>query len=312
MRADQAKAIPMTRLLAALGHYPHHTKGRDVWFLSPFREEEKPSFKVNTDYNSFYDFGEGAGGNILDFAMRYFQVSSISAALAELDRVGGVRSDPHTLPMFPAEEKKKEPVVAPEVVNSEAETSSGIHLKKVQPLQNRALIQYVQKRGVSPALAGRYVQEAYYTVAGRDRTYFGLAFPNASGGWEVRNAYFQGVIGHKDISLITPSQGDFFEVLVFEGFFDYLSALSYWRVPSLPVPALVLNSVALKDKALEMISENGFTSVRLFLDHDASGQALTQTFLAQDDLNTVDESRIYEGYKDFNAMWMRKTQRERA
>ena len=74
----------------------------------------------------------------------------------------------------------------------------------MQPLQNKALIQYLEQRAIPADVARPYLQEAYYTVAGRDRTYFALAFPNQTGGYELRNPYFQGVAGSKDISLILP------------------------------------------------------------------------------------------------------------
>lgn len=300
MRTDQAKAIPLERLLAALGHAPQPGKGRDLWYASPFRQESQASFKVNTEWNSWYDFGEGKGGNLLDFVMAYFRLGSIREALAELDRMEGLRGSSAPLPLFPsAPVATPEPMVAPLLETRPSIPSvPKIAIKKVQPLQNKALIQYLEQRAIPTAVARPYVQEAYYTVAGRDRTYFALAFPNQNGGYELRNPHFQAVAGSKDISLILPDTRDLFEVVVFEGFMDFLSARVHWKA-ALP-PALVLNSVALKDKAVAAIRAYGFTDMRLYLDRDDSGRRLTREFQALEGLTVVDASGVYDGFKDFN------------
>ena len=313
MRADQAKAIPMQDLLAALGHTPAHQQGHDLWYRSPFREESQPSFKVNTQFNSWYDFGEGKGGNIIAFAQAYFHLGDkdVSGALREIEHVMG--SAPRRAavaagqaPLFPdpVVDASPAPVPAPA-----ARPASGITLKKIQPLQNKALLQYLEKRAIPADVARPYLQEAYYTVAGRDRTYFALAFPNQAGGYELRNPYFQGVAGSKDISLVLPDLPELFEVVVFEGFMDFLSARAQWR-DALP-PALVLNSVALKDKAVAAIQEHGFSHVRLYLDRDASGRKLTGEFQALEGLTVVDASGVYDGFKDFNEWLIRARQHEK-
>jgi hypothetical protein len=46
--------------------------------LCPFHSEKTPSFKVYN--NSFYCFGCGAGGTVVDFVMRTFNLSNIDAA----------------------------------------------------------------------------------------------------------------------------------------------------------------------------------------------------------------------------------------
>ena len=308
MRVDQAKAIPLTRLLSALGHEPHHTKGQDVWYLSPFREETKPSFKVNTRFtSSWYDFGLGKGGNILDFVMQYYGLSGISEALAELDRIPGIRGSDAPLPLFPSESATAvdtAPANAPLTsVTPDSPPHSGITVKKVQALQNKALIQYLERRAIKPEVAREYVQEAYYTVAGRDRTYFAVAFKNDLGALELNNPYFKGVTGAKAVSTLSEGKnGD--SVLVFEGFMDFLSILCDDPVMQV-YPAIVLNSVALKEAAREQIGEMNVSRVALYLDNDASGRATTQWFREHLDGKTVtDQAVYYKDFKDVNAWFM--------
>lgn len=47
-------------------------KNGEYWALSPLKEEETPSFSVNTDLNRFYDFSSGKGGNVLTFIKCYY------------------------------------------------------------------------------------------------------------------------------------------------------------------------------------------------------------------------------------------------
>jgi len=49
-------------------------KGDELWGLSPFKDENTPSFSVCPDKGCWYDFSAGFGGNLIDFVMRYHQV----------------------------------------------------------------------------------------------------------------------------------------------------------------------------------------------------------------------------------------------
>lgn len=62
MNIQEAKAIPLPEFLAQLGFQPAYVRGKDVWYTSPLRPNERtPSFKVNLQGNLWYDFGHGAG-----------------------------------------------------------------------------------------------------------------------------------------------------------------------------------------------------------------------------------------------------------
>ena len=85
---------------------------------------------------------------------------------------------------------------------------------------------------------------------------FAIAFPNISGGYEIRNRYFKGCIAPKEISHIRQSGEQRNTCFVFEGFMDYLSFLTL-RLESCPQcpdfdrqDYMVLNSVANVSKAL--------------------------------------------------------------
>ena len=92
----------------------------------------------------------------------------------------------------------------------------------------------------------------------RDR-YFAIAFPNGSGGFEVRNRYFKGCIAPKEIAHIRQSGKARNTCYVVEGFMDYLSFLTLRQESCPNYPELdgqdyiVLNSVSNVNKVLYQV-----------------------------------------------------------
>ena len=72
---EEVKNTDMVDYLSSLGFKPSKVTRNDYWYLSPFREETTPSFKVNRNMNRWYDFGDGKGGNIIDFGILYHNCS---------------------------------------------------------------------------------------------------------------------------------------------------------------------------------------------------------------------------------------------
>jgi hypothetical protein len=130
-----------------------------------------------------------------------------------------------------------------------------------------------------------------------DESYFALAFANDSGGYELRNPYFKGTLNAKDITVIP---GDRDRVLVFEGFFDFLTAVTM----SAGLPrgtVLVLNSVSTQEKAAERIRDIKPRVVELYRDRDPPGEQLLAFFRqALYDTEIIDQSDRYIGHKDLN------------
>jgi len=62
MNTNEAKQIRIEEYLHTLGYNPVRRQGDSLWYKSPFRDEQEPSFKVNMERNLWYDFGAvGAG-----------------------------------------------------------------------------------------------------------------------------------------------------------------------------------------------------------------------------------------------------------
>lgn len=85
----EIKTIPLAAFLSRLGHEPAARKGTRLWYKSPLRQEQTPSFKVETTLNCWYDFGLGKGGNIIDLATEFV----LSHALHRQQLSGAIGAD---------------------------------------------------------------------------------------------------------------------------------------------------------------------------------------------------------------------------
>lgn len=283
MNAAQAKRVPLRQVLAGLGLNPareNPAKG-ELWYLSPFREEMSPSFKVDEAKNPWYDFGASAGGTVLDFAMVYFR-ADVAEALHRIEGLAGEMLVARR-PVVPASLRPSAPLEA--------------SAPTVRPVASRSLLAYLADRGIPVALAQAQLRELHYRRNGKP--YFALAFPNVAGGYELRNPYFKGSWPPKDISLVPGAEPA--AVAVFEGFMDYLSALACGMLADSPLAVIVLNSASLRDRAVAAIPAE-VRSVELYFDHDPAGRELTAYFQEQlSSLGVVDRSDRYSGHKDLNA-----------
>jgi hypothetical protein len=241
---------------------------------------------VNTEREQWYDFGLGKGGNIIALAAHLYATDHVPYILKRI-----AEQTPHVRPISFSFGKQ-----------SSSEPSFQ-HLEIV-PLSSPALLAYLQGRGINTELAKRECSETRFTHNGK--RYFAIAFPNGSGGFEVRNRYFKGCIAPKDITHIRQQEESKNACYVFEGFMDYLSFLTL-RLESCPQcpdfdrqDYMVLNSVANVSKALYPLGS--YERIHCFFDNDRAGmEALQQIRKEYDNTRHIwDASQIYCGCKDLN------------
>ncbi|HEY1872118.1 MAG TPA: CHC2 zinc finger domain-containing protein, partial [Chitinophagaceae bacterium] len=73
LSVKEVKNTDIVDYLSTLGFKPSKVSRNDYWYISPFRDEKTPSFKVNRNLNRWYDFGDGKGGNLVDFGVQFHQ-----------------------------------------------------------------------------------------------------------------------------------------------------------------------------------------------------------------------------------------------
>ena len=283
----------LNQLFQQLGHKPTATTPTRTTYKSPWNINEKtPSCYIfkNQQWNgqdplrefNYKDNSSGHGGNIFHFVMNYFNISFVEAK-AKITELTG-------------HEPKEQPSHQTQTPSfSSNQQNQPYEIVKTQQLQNRALIDYLTKdRGLTSIDLKRYLSEIYYKID--NKSYFALSFVNDAGGREVRNKYFKGSFGKKDISTIFPNPTDR-RVKIFEGFMDFLSYLQINKTAPLS-NYLILNSASLQEKGLKAI-QGKFEAFELYLDNDNRGDEATQFFL--NNLNNVVDKRVhYKEHKDLN------------
>lgn len=264
--------------MSQLGHEPAARKGTRLWYKSPLRHEQTPSFKVETTLNCWYDFGLGRGGNIIDMATELYQSTDLRHLMRCIANSYPVPSVQTVASSFP-----------------QRHSAPSMERFEVMPLEHRALVAYLQERGIPAHIAKANCKEVHYSINGKP--YFAVAFANVSGGWELRNRYFKGCRRRKDISYLPWARdGPSTECVVFEGFIDYLSALTLDIISE--ADAIMLNSVVNVHKAVPYLK--GYTAINCYLDNDNAGKTALSELAAKYGSAVIDRSTLYSEFNDLN------------
>lgn len=274
----EIKSIPLATFLSQFGHEPAIRKGTRLWYKSPLRQEHTPSFKVETTLNCWYDFGLGRGGNIIDLATEMYQSTDLRYLMRCIADSCPVLSVQTVASSYP-----------------QRHSAPSMERFEVVPLEHRALVAYLQERGISAHIAKANCKEAHYSV--NDKPYFAVAFENVSGGWELRNRYFKGCRGRKDISYLPWARdGPSAECVVFEGFIDYLSALALGIISG--SDTIILNSVVNVNKGVPYLKD--YTTINCYLDNDNAGKTALTELTAVYGSAVIDRSILYSEFNDLN------------
>jgi hypothetical protein len=287
LNCNQARQIPIVEYLANNGIKPAYIKGTQYWYLSPIREENTPSFKVDTRLNAWYDHGSGEGGNLIDLGIRLHHCT-VEELLTRMS-AGNYALSCHRQSVVTAGREKMYPGSP-----SRDTDESPITVREVAPLHSPGLIAYITGRGIDLTSARWYCREVKFNL--KDKTYAAIGFENQSGGYELRNAWFKGSTAPKDITIISPHDNAQAVCLV-EGFMDFLSLQQLRQIPDTPTDIIVLNSVALVGRSIELLS--GYQQVYQYLNHDSAGQAAAEK-LKQAGIHAIDSGGFYRGHNDIN------------
>ena len=291
MEISEIKKIPIERLLSHLGHMPYRGayNQTQLMYLSPFREEKKPSFSVNRRKNVWCDLGTGKGGNVIDLAMQLNGNCTLRKAIEWLEQMSSSFSEEY------------EPFRI--YRNPQRATEADIHSVNVEPLTNPALLSYLLDRGIPVEIGTKYCNEVHYSARGR--TYFGLCFKNILGGIEIRNPYFKGCRGTKAPSVITLEKSTRTRCCcVFEGFMDFLSyqtmleTNTHLIVERTPCDCIVLNSTSILDKAIPFIDVYEFAYC--YFDNDDAGINAYKSLSDSLPGKTINISPHFAEYNDLN------------
>ena len=142
MTYKEANNISIKDYLNSLGIQPVTEKGNYGMYRSPLREDNTPSFKVDYNANLWCDYGTGEGGTLIDLVMKQHGCNAYGA-ICRLEQ-GNTASFSFHGKDLPERDTKRQ-------------AASPIEIRQIQPLQNPALMRYLQERGISPGTAAPYL-----------------------------------------------------------------------------------------------------------------------------------------------------------
>lgn len=278
MNCSNAKKIDLVSYLKKQGWKPVKADQNSVWFLSPFRSENTASFKIDLDKNVWRDFGEGIGGTIIDFIIKYNNCS-VKEAL-------GILSSKN----FSFHQQKEKTTIS---------EKPNYSIKKVTGLSNSNLIDYLNSRKINIEFAKLFLFQIHYSFEPK-KEYYGIGFMNDFGGWEIRNKFFKGCLGKKSIATINNNSD---AICLFESWSDFLSYLTLKKhIPK--ENFIILNSTSMIKKIVELIE--GYSKVKCFFDNDVGGDNAF-SFISQYSTIKIEDCRIhYKAFKDLNEYLIQK------
>ncbi|RZK45076.1 MAG: hypothetical protein EOO61_01370 [Hymenobacter sp.] len=308
MNIAQAKEIPLETILRHLGAEESKASAdrSEIWFKSPLREEKTASFKIDVNRNQWYDHGQGVGGDIIKLVTTCKQMT-VSEALKWIKSTVG---------QLPPQNQIKRTTAQPRAEKQPVPQQADLLLVKEKELTTRALLDYIQRRGIDRELAIKHCQEIHYKSPKVRANLYGIGFKNDAGGHEVRAAIgdFKSVIGHKDITTIYPKQPAA-SLDVFEGYFDYLTRLQMGGIAD-DQAFIVLNTASLAKRGIDQVKNDpalhGVQLVRTWFDNDQRGEEITHEYaLALHESHQIGDMREnYKGpdkegniCKDLNKWW---------
>ena len=268
--ADKERMLsyPILSLLSVNGK---RTDRRGPLYFSPFRDEKVGSFKIDIRRNVWYDHGEGYGGNVFTLAQRLLSLpdsrrGEVWDYLASLDPTITVQD-----------------TLAPATLRES--TSSRIVIDRVKEEMPPFMTRYAESRGIDGRLLRRYCSAVTFHVDGSDKAITAIGFPSGEDGWVLRRATDRkGVPLQKRctasaVTLIGPDgkptrEATHSEVIVFEGFFDFLSWLEDRRITRPFRDVCVLNSVSNTSRAMDFLLSH--SRIVTLLDNDRAGREHTE------------------------------------
>jgi DNA primase len=280
MKIQDLKQYPITDYLQSLGLEPVKSVGKELVYYSPKTNETTPSFFVNPSKNVFFDYSSNENGDVIRL-VQYLQGLDFTTACNHLEKFGssGVNSFQENSFSFCG--------------NEVIEPNNTITITAVKPLQSNSLIAYCESRKIPFHIAYKFLHEVHYSNNGK--RYYSLGFRNDKGGFELRNEKFKGCTHPKTITTFEVPESK--TVYLFEGFFDFLSALAFFGTSKPRNTVVVVNSLSCLPHAKERLKQA--ETIHTFLDKDSSGIKAVEKLRLENHC-IVDRSVIYEGYKDFN------------
>lgn len=297
MNIEQAKRIKLEKFLMKLGMEPVEANGNRLWYHSPFRKEEVPSFVVDVNNNVWFDQATDKGGNIIELAKLLYQSDIMPLLMDKIEKVA------------PAVPPTKFEVLS---LTGLEETVKCVTIEELNGIKD---IAYFTSRNIDFAIADKDCKQISFRF--NDRDCQAVAFPNIHGGYELRSNMYCGHMLPLAISIVRMDPNVISSsCCVFTDFIDFLSyktLLAHGETEILVerfADTYILNSPSLISKALPNL--NAYSHIYCYLNNDKTGRTITETIQgAFTDRQVVDAYDRYADFQNVSTYLQKKSWRKR-
>ena len=283
-RLLKAKSLSLVDFLTQEGYELHDT-GSYFRCLSPLRNEGNGSFDISKKTGRWRDRGNGRKGDTIDF-IREYRHCSMKEAIDFL--LSGEK-----LNLTTYEPVKRE--------------KNAIELLSVGAIISPELIDYITLRCFGLKQAKKWLYEAKitfpYSRFNPEREHLCLAMRSDLGGYEFRGVKIKHSNAPKSITTIHEGTKD---VLLFEGFPDFLSYLTFLDIIEPEYTTYILNSLSFLDITIPFLRG---CNVHYFGQNDNAAEESFQK-LKESGIDVIDEREFYRGHKDLNKWWVNKAKKK--
>ncbi|MBE9602654.1 hypothetical protein [Pedobacter sp. MC2016-24] len=296
MNIEQANAIPVSEFLTKLNFYPVRSYKDGALYFSPLRREKAATFRVNKLKNVWFDHGSGRGGNFFDFAVEYLQSQKEDYTNADALRfITNIWCNDAAF----LKSNKQDDLVAVGVHN--------LKLFSVSPISHLSLIRYLEDRGIPLDLALVYLKQAKVHNLSKKNYFNALALRNDNEGYALKSRTFKGCINGKDVTFIRGTDETQKVIHIFEGMFDFLSALKLLGITRFKEDAIILNAFECLPKVYPYVTHSRYTHLYSWFDNGVTGdeyRSILNNFISkQHGIKHVTLNKKYNDHKDANT-WL--------
>ena len=279
-KSDNLQLAKATPIPAILNHYglSGQQHGNNLFYYSPWRAEKVRSFCVRIKQNTWIDYGSREWGDGIDLMAKLENCTTGEAINLIVHGKKNYRS-----------------------IKLEPPVDTKIEILTIEKVAKPELKDYLCSRKIDLDIADKYVMEAKIQFTKSSKVERVLAFKNNKNGYEFRTSWLKVSNSPKWYTTIKGENKDY---RIFEGFFDFLSALTYFKRDSFEENVIVLNSLSFLTGLLDT---KLFVDcvVELFLDNDRAGDEAVD-MCVDAGLAVQDKRVVFAGYKDFNDLLLGK------
>jgi hypothetical protein len=277
-----AKAKSVVSYLSSLGFIPVKSTGSYYYYYSPLpgRNEKNPSFLVRKADGRWNDRGiNNDWDDVISLAMQMNGCDFKKAVNILMDN--------------------SEIVIEKNHEKNSTKEGPGVIIEDIKELHSNTLIRELKRRRVNVDIASLYCKEGLIRFPkgkNPERKSLFILFKNDLGGYECRNRFLK--ISNTP-KYYTTIEGDTQDRDFFEGFIDFLSFLTFYKIERNKNFTYVLNSLIYLPVLHDDMKKPGFNNMYLDWGHFAEESLID---LRENRIPFEDKRDLYLMYDDINDM----------